>query len=93
MQPAEPVYVPPIIQTPQAVKQPVQDPEPMFQRPQFNRPAEREQPVEPVYTPPPAPHFMPSQPKAPQYDPNPPRPAEEPEEELDVPTFIRRKLK
>ena len=98
MQPAEPVYVPPTIQSPQPVQQtvaqpPTREPEPLFQRPQFNRPTEREQPPEPVYTPPPAHHFMPSQPKAPQYDPNPPRPAEEPEEELDVPTFIRRKLK
>ena len=47
----------------------------------------------PVYEPAAQPRFAPSQPKVTQYDPNPPRPAAEPEEELDVPTFIRRKLK
>lgn len=48
---------------------------------------------QPSYEPPAQPRFAQTQSKNPQYDPNPPRPAQEPEEELDVPTFIRRKLK
>ena len=50
------------------------------------QPMQPQQPQQPMYEPPAAPnrHAAP-----PQYDPNPPQP----DEELDVPTFIRRKLK
>jgi len=63
------------------------------QPPQY-APQQPAQPQMPVYDPPPAPHFMPSQPKTPQYEqPQPQAPQKDDDDELDVPTFIRRKLK
>ncbi|MBU6388932.1 cell division protein FtsZ [Patescibacteria group bacterium] len=55
-----------------------------------NQPQAQPGPGQPVYEPPAAPQQMPSR-QTPNYEPNPR--VEEEQDELDVPTFIRRKLK